>query len=559
MSVQAAETPLAPSACRAGLLTGGNAPFIPVTIAGREFAALLDTGASASLFSEEVLSHLRKHSVRLRDCRTTFNLAKGVAHSAGAARLTVRWGDRVRRTRFIHLPGLSVPVILGRDFLLKTGITVDIMNGGYSEAAFSPLKPFISPPPHTTVTEEKASDACGIERTEKIPRAVRSTFARPQWDRSAKPPEALHPLIAKAVDLDHSQQVRLTRLLNRYDEIFTERPGCTDLVTHRIETGDALPLKCNPRPISLSKRQATDKLLDEMLADGVIRRSRSAWASPIVLVLKKDGTYRLCVDYRRLNGLTRKDAYPLPTISSVVGNLGGARYFTTLDASKGYLQVRMGESDQSKTAFTCHRGLFEFTRMPFGLCNGPATFQRLMDRVLGEAKWSHAMCYLDDIVIYSRTFEEHLRHVADVLERVRAAGMTLNPAKAQIAQTRVSLLGFTLGGGSIEPDREKLRAILEFPTPKDVRGLRRFLGMANFYRSFIPSCARVQAPLTKLLSKSAAWRWEPEHEQAFRRLSNAIAETAQLRLPDLTREFVVQTDASDLGLGLSSYRNTMAY
>lgn len=226
-------------------------------------------------------------------------------------------------------------MILGQDFLMKTGITIDITNGGYSEAAFSPLKPFISPPAHTPATAEKASDPCGVQCSEEIPRSVRSAFNRPRWDRSAKHEEALHPLIANAVDLDHAQQVRLTRLLNRYDEIFTERPGCTDLVTHRIETGDALPLKCNPRPISLTKRQATDKLLDEMLADGVIRRSRSAWASPIVLVLKKDGTYRLCVDYRRLNGLTRKDAYPLPAISSVVGNLGGARYFTTLDASKG--------------------------------------------------------------------------------------------------------------------------------------------------------------------------------------------------------------------------------
>lgn len=138
-----AETLLAPFACCTGFLTGGNAPFIPVTIAGSEFVALLETGASASSFNEEVLSHLHKHSVRLRDCRTTFNLAKGVAHSAGAARLTFRWGDRVRRTRFIHLPWLSVPVILGRDFFLKTGIPVDIMNGGYSKATFSPLKPFI--------------------------------------------------------------------------------------------------------------------------------------------------------------------------------------------------------------------------------------------------------------------------------------------------------------------------------------------------------------------------------------------------------------------------------
>ncbi|XP_075527109.1 uncharacterized protein LOC142559392 [Dermacentor variabilis] len=341
----------------------------------------------------------------------------------------------------------------------------------------------------------------------------------------------------------------MSEVLFSYDDLFTEDPGCTDLVRHRIETGDTRPLKCNPRPVSLSKRQAIVGVLNEMLATGVIKRSDSPWASPVVLVPKKDGSFRLCVDYRRLNALTRKDAYPLPTIESIVGSLGSAKYFTTLDAAKGYLQVEVEPEDKAKTAFTCHRGLFQFERMPFGLCNAPATFQRLMDRVLGNAKWSHAMCYLDDIVIYSETFEEHIRHVGDILGKLRSAGMTLNPAKAQVAQTRVHLLGFTLGGGSIEPNSEKLRALLDFPAPKDVRGLRRFLGMANFYRSFIPSCAKLQTPLTKLLGKSVEWRWEPEQEQAFRGLSRAIAETARLRLPDLTKKFVVQTDASDLGLG----------
>lgn len=579
MKARVTEPLLVPSAYRAGCVAGAHAPFIPVTIAGREFSALLDTGASASLFGEQVLSHLQKHAVRLRDCRTTFNLAKGVAHSAGAARLTVRWGERMRRTRFVHLPGLSVPVILGRDFLLKTGIVVDIANGGYRDGQFTSLKPFISPPASDLACADGASESCRAPSSGASPRASRSpahgplwdrearhepcraqnsgaspcamrlSTHNPQWDRATRHEEAPHPLSACAAHLDDAQKARLSALLRDNADLFTDQPGCTDLASHAIETGDALPLKCNPRPVSLAKRQVIDGLLDEMLSADIIRRSYSAWASPIVLVPKKDGSHRLCVDYRRLNGVTRKDAYPLPTISSIVGTLGSARYFTTLDASKGYLQVRMDARDRSKTAFTSHRGLFEFTRMPFGLCNGPATFQRLMDRVLGEAKWSYCMCYLDDIVIYSRTFEEHLAHVADVLERVRAAGMTLNPAKAQLAQTRVQLLGFTLGEGSIEPDREKLRAILDFPAPKDVRGLRRFLGMANFYRSFIPSCARVQAPLSKLLGKSAEWQWGPEQQQAFRQLSSAIAETAQLRLPDLTRPFVVQTDASDLGLG----------
>lgn len=496
-----------------------------------------------------MLNLLQQRSVRLRECRAVFSLASGVVRAGGAARLTVRWDGRMRRCRFIHLPGLSVPVILGRDFLRKSRITIDIANGGYRAGPVAPLVPFVSPPAAALACAGEASPSCGVLRTGESPGAPQGCSAAFRLKNEAARKDAFHPLIADVVGWDRKEKARISDILFRFAELFTDLPGCTDLVRHTIETGNALPLKCYPRPTSLAKRRAIDGALDELLATNVVRRSDSPWASPVVPVEKKDGSFRLCVDYRRLNALTRKDAYPLPTIESIVGNLGSARYFTILDASKGYLQVEMDREDQAKTAFTCHRGLFEFTRMPFGLCNAPATFQRLMDRVLGDSRWSHAMCYLDDIVIYSRSLEEHASHLEDVLGRLKAAGITLNPAKAQIARTQVQLLGFTLGGGSIEPNAEKLQAILDFPTPTEVRGLRRFLGMANFYRSFIPSCARLQAPLSRLLGKSVEWHWGPEQEHAFRSLSRAIAETAQLRLPDLNREFVVQTDASDLGLG----------
>nr|XP_050022662.1 uncharacterized protein LOC126516584 [Dermacentor andersoni] len=239
----------------------------------------------------------------------------------------------------------------------------------------------------------------------------------------------------------------------------------------------------------------------------------------------------------------------MPSIDSIVASLGGAHYFTTLDASRGYLQVQMEPRDAEKTAFTSHRGLYEFTRMPFGCSGAAATFQRLMDRVLGRAKWQYALAYLDDIVLFSRTFEEHLRHLEDILGRLHAAGITLNPKKAQIAETRVSLLGFTIERGRVLPSEDKVRAILEYPTPANIQALRRFLGMVNYYRQFVPNCAALQAPLTSLLRKSTSWSWGPEQDDAFRALSKALVDTAELKLPDLNREFVVQADASDLGIG----------
>lgn len=201
-------------------------------------------------------------------------------------------------------------------------------------------------------------------------------------------------------------------------------------------------MEIQSQTISPAKRQAIDAALQELLDAGIVRRSTSPWGFPVVLVPKKDGSSRLCVDYRRLNAVTQKDAYPFPSVDDIVSNLGGARYFSTLDASKGYLQVEMRRGDECKTAFTCHRGLYEFVRMPFGLSGSPSTFQRLIDRVLGDAKWQHALAYLDDIVIYSRTFEEHLVHLGDVLRKLRAAGITLNPAKAQLCRAEVSLLGY---------------------------------------------------------------------------------------------------------------------
>lgn len=545
---------LAPLACRVGDVADSQAPFIELTIARKKFAALLDTGASASLFGDEVLQHLRENNIRLRDSDITFRLASGTAQSSGAARLVIRWERRVRRQRLVHLPGLSVPVILGRDFLAKSGILIDIASGGYRENGTGVLKRFAKAPVPAATRQSPGAARAGHTQPQPSEQTVigkddQSNGETVAQHCAATLQGAAHPLLSEVNSLPERERARLSSLLYEYDAIFTDRPGLTTLVRHRIDTGDAAPWKCNPRPISLTKRKALDSALDELIDTGVVERSNSPWGFPVVLVPKKDDTYRLCVDYRRLNEVTKKDAYPLPSISSLVSNLGGAKYFTTLDASRGYFQVEMDERDKEKTAFTCHRGLFQFKRMSFGLVGAPATYQRLMDRVLGDAKWQHALAYLDDIVVYSKTFDEHLRHLRDVLDRLRSAGITLNPSKAQIAANRITLLGFTLDNGRILPSEDKLEAILSYPSPKDIGELRRFLGLVNFYRQFIPDCAAVQAPLTKLLRKDERWTWGPEQEAALRGLTKVLADTAELQLPDLNREFVIQTDASDLGLG----------
>lgn len=318
--------------------------------------------------------------------------------------------------RFVHLPGLTVPVILGRNFMSKTGIAVDIGMGGYREPPLMSLVPFAEPPAvaePTRAAPERRAGGTPVNAPGREPPAGRPLVAAAEERSREERIAELRALLANACELSTPEQDRVLSLLGEFKEMFTERPGCTNLVQHGIDTGEAQPWKCNPRPVSPAKRQATDAALDELLKEGIIRRSTSPWGFPVVLVRKKDGSWRLCVDYRRLNAVTQKDAYPFPNVDEIVSNLGGAGYFSILDASKGYLQVEMRQGDECKTAFTCHRGLYEFVRMPFGLCGSPSTFQRLIDRVLGDAKWQHALAYLDDIVVYSRTFEEHLSHLRE--------------------------------------------------------------------------------------------------------------------------------------------------
>ena len=217
-----------------------------------------------------------------------------------------------------------------------------------------------------------------------------------------------------------------------------------------------------------------------MQAQGIVRPSRSPWASPIVLVPKKDGSLRFCVDFRKLNSITKKDVYPLPRVEDILDTLGEAKYFTSLDLASGYWQVGLDEDACAKSAFTTHHGLFEFTRMPFGLCNAPATFQRAMQAVLAGLEWNSCFVYLDDILIASCTLEEHLQHLKEVLGRLRDAGLCLKPKKCLLFRGEVPYLGHVISAEGIRPDPAKTDKVKSFPVPSDVTTLRQFVGLAYY-------------------------------------------------------------------------------
>ena len=242
-------------------------------------------------------------------------------------------------------------------------------------------------------------------------------------------------------------------------------------------------------------------MIQRMEEQGIVKPSASPWSSPIILVPKKDGTTRFCIDYRRLNAITKKDVYPLPRVDDILDTLGGCKYFS-LDLSSGYWQIEMDSESAEKTAFSTHCGLFEFTRMPFGLCNGPATFQRLMEIVLAGLEWKCCVVYLDEILVCSKTLEEHKEHLQQVFQRLRQAGLKLKPSKCSFLCREVVFLGHVISVSGVSPDPAKTEKVRNYPVPVDVISVRQFLGLSSYYRRFVPGFSKIAAPLYYLTKKS---------------------------------------------------------
>ena len=265
--------------------------------------------------------------------------------------------------------------------------------------------------------------------------------------------------------LTQQQYGQLVSLLNKYQSLWStqEMPlQQTDAAEHTIETGTAKPIAQHPRPTGPNQKKEIEKQIQEMLQDEVIRESRSPWSSPIVLVKKKDGSVRFCVDYRKLNEVTTRDHYPLPRTEDILDTLGRSKFFTTLDLRSGYWQVPVKEEDKKKTAFVSYAGLYEYNVMPFGLTNAPATFQRLMDAVLAGLRWQTCLVYLDDIIIFSPDFETHLHRLDLVFQRLSESNLVLCPNKCELFQTKVAYLGHVVSADGIVPQESKLEKVRQF-------------------------------------------------------------------------------------------------
>ena len=288
------------------------------------------------------------------------------------------------------------------------------------------------------------------------------------------------------------------------------------MLEHAIETHGP-PLRQPYRRQNPAVRREEMAQVQQMLSSNVIRPSNSPWASPVVMVQKKDGSLRFCVDFRQLNAATVKDAQPLPRIDDLLDALHGAKWFSTLDLKSGYWQVPITEQDKAKTAFRTSSGqLFEFNRVPFGLCNAPTTFSRLMDRVLADLHWETCLFYLDDIIVFSSTWEEHLARLRQVFERLRHANLKLGADKCTFAAKEVNYLGHRVTEEGLLPDSSLLAAIREIPPPKTATEVRSFLGLAGYYRRYVKGFAAIASPLHALTRKDAVFHWSEECQTASR-------------------------------------------
>lgn len=484
---------------------------------------LVDTGANNSVISPEVAA---KCQVEMFPAQISVTVADGTTIKPyGVTKDTVVTVEgQAGRLDMTVMPN-RYGILLGMDFLAQIGAKIDARR---RKLLFAIETESSEPQISQQITDEELTQELweNMDGFSEVP----STFDHEELS---------------VLQLD-----QLRKLIYGNKDMFASRMedlGCYSLTKYSIKTTTEKPIYIQPYRKSLKERNLMQEEVHKMLNAGIIRKSKSPWSSPVIIVPKPDGTARFCTDYRQLNKVTISDAFPLPRMDDIFDRLSGSKWFSTLDLKSGYWQIELDPDSIEKSAFSTPDGHYEYLRLPFGLKNAPAEFSRIMQQVMGYL--SFVEIYLDDITIHSHSFPEHVEHLTIVLKKLREANLKLNWGKCNWAQKSIHLLGHVVSSDGISVDSSKTAAINNLAPPKSIKEVQRFLGMTGYYRKFIKNYAEKAAALYKLLQKSEGWHWDIDQQKSFEMLKVELTSSPILRLPDFKQPFILQTDASGTALG----------
>jgi hypothetical protein len=485
--------------------------FILLNVEGRNIPFLVDTGAQASIIQENFSDE------KLRDTDLTLQSIQGSKLSCDGL-LKVYFSQFDKELDLYVCPKVNYN-ILGNDILTEAKMKLDL--------SIKKINLY-------------GTDFRMFSKEELIAQAIVSNV-------ECLLPECIMSQVGNAPG-EFRKQSEL--LLRKYTNLFDDRfLGRAHNFQHKIELLENRTIKQMPYRLSPAKKMEVQQQIEELLSKGIIKPSQSPFASPIVLVSKKNGDFRMCVDFRKINAITKIDAYPIPNVNEIFDDLNGAQFFSSIDLKSGFHQIPMAESDKEKTSFVVPGAQYEYNTMPFGLVNSSSTFQRVMNSILKDVIGKACHVFIDDIIIYARTFPELVKNMDIVFNLISLAGMSLNSKKCTLFTDSVILLGHRVSNNGIEPDESKIKLIQDWPVPKNKREVRAFLGTASYYRRFVPNFSKIASPLSKLTSLKVNFNWNKDQDLAFEHLKRVLICYPVLRHFDFNKPVYIDADASNEAIG----------
>ena len=477
--------------------------------------ALLDSGSTISSISIDLVNSLNLPTSPAAQIQVVFGDKQQTYQSSTQAHCTFFLAQHKFLHSFYVLPRQLFPMTLGCDWFIKTGAQLHFDT---QSLVLPSLKPFTTIP----------------------------LFSSPQLSN-----HIMHTQVHLESTTVRTADIR--RLLREFPTLFRKTTTTTQInlpVQHTIPTATGQPVRMAARRRSPLDNQRINQAVRDMLDKDIIEPSSSDWVSEPHLVRKDDGTFRFCIDFRPLNKVTKHDLYPLPRIDDLLDQVGKSKYFTSLDLASGYWQIPLSPQDKHKTAFRTQQGLFQFKRMPFGLSDAGSTFQRMANSIFHDLiQEGVVLVYLDDILIHTPEWEQHIHILREVLHRIQKYNLQLQWKKCQWGAATLKFLGFIISATGISMDPAKIKAITNYPQPTNVKSLQSFLGLVNFSLRFVPQLATITQPLRLLLKKDTPFSWSKACIESFRQIKRIIQEAAQLAFPDFSKAFRLQTDASNTGIG----------